>query len=108
MPLTVYGTVKVNGANVAAGTQITAWCTGIQAASGEAFLDQGASVYYMDVLGDNPDTTIKDGCVLGDTVSFKIGDREADQTTTWTSGEYQELPLTAGSGTRIFLPLVMR
>ena len=106
-PLVVYGTVKVDGASVAVDTQITAWCTELQAGITLTKMDQGQSVYAMDVLADNPDTPAKDGCVPNDIVSFKIGDRAADQTTPWTMDSY-ELPLTAGAGVRIFLPLVLR
>jgi hypothetical protein len=108
LPLSVWGTVKVNGANVAVDTPVTAWCSGLQAGTTLTQIFEGQSVYALDVNGDDPEVLGKDGCVSGETVSFRIGQQEADQTASWTSGESYELPLTAGGGARIFLPLVLR
>lgn len=109
-PFTVYGTVKVNGANVPAGTVVTAWCGELQAGSAPAEIYEGQSVYNLNVNGDDPATPeAKEGCAADEVVRFKIGDLDADQTANWQAEAFLELNLTAGGGSlrRVYLPLLL-
>jgi uncharacterized repeat protein (TIGR01451 family) len=104
LPFSRYGTVQVNGANVAAGTTVGAWCGGVQYAETEVEYYDGQSVYAIDVPGDDPETDgQKEGCASGEEVQFTItvgqDVLQADQTATWAEGQDAELNLTA------FLPL---
>lgn len=99
LPCKFYGTVKQNGANVPAGTEVTAWIAGTQYASAYTFSYSGETWYDIDVPGDDPDTPYKDGGVPGDTVSFKVGEVWADQTGTWQTGGNVSLNLTIAAPT---------
>jgi hypothetical protein len=110
-PSGFYGTVKINGANVPFGTQVSACINGVQYALSAYNLDEGVTVYNLDVPGDDPGTPgIIEGGVSGDTVEFYIGGTKADQTGTWQSGTSVNLNLTVAITYthRIFLPLVFR
>lgn len=95
MPSSFYGTVKLNGANVADGTNLSAWINGVKYAETTVILYDGDSVYSLNVPGDDSDTPEIDGGVSGDTVSFHIGDLAAEQTGTWQSGTNVEFDITA-------------
>lgn len=99
LPCKFYGTVKQGGANVPAGTAVTAWIAGVQYASTHTFTYAGETWYNIDVPGDDPDTPEKDGGVPGDIVSFKVGDVWADQTGTWQIGGNIPLNLTIAEPT---------
>ncbi len=103
-PATYFGTVKLDGANIADGTLITAWVGGTQWASGESLTYQGQSYYNLSIPGDDPDTPEVEGPVANDVISFKIGDYWADQTGIWQEGYTPPnpavgFPLTASRGT---------
>jgi hypothetical protein len=97
LPSSFYGTVKVNGANVADGTVIQALIGDQVYAEAYTQTYQGDSVYSLDVQGDNTDTAAVDGGREGDTVKFKIGGVLAKQTGTWHSGTNAKLNLTTSS-----------
>jgi hypothetical protein len=98
LPSTFYGTAKLDGANVADGTLVTAWVDGVQYGQGNTFTFNGESWYSLDVLGDDPDTPEKDGGTTGDIVSFRVGDNAAAQTGIWSGGTTAQLNLTAAAG----------
>jgi VCBS repeat-containing protein len=92
-PSGFYGTVKINGANVADGTIVSGWIGAVKCAEEPVQLSGGETWYNNDVSGDDPLTP---GCgTEGATVTFKIGDVSADQTGTWHSGTNIRLDLTA-------------
>ena len=100
LPFSPWGTVKVNGANVPTGTQISAWCSGVQyAVTTKIDLYNGESWYSnLDVSGDLTDTPdVKEGCSPNETISFRVGSLPAKETASWTSGSSSRLDLTAGS-----------
>jgi hypothetical protein len=110
-PSGFYGTVKINGANVPVGTQVSARINGVQYALSPYNLNEGYTVYNLDIPGDDPGTPgIIEGGVAGDTVEFYIGGKKANQTGTWQSGTSVNLNLTVTITytNRIFLPLVFR
>ena len=76
---------------------MTAWVNGTQFAETQTFLDGAASVYRLDVPGDDPDTPGVEGGRDGDSVRFKVAGFDADQTATWRSGSYARLDLTANA-----------
>jgi hypothetical protein len=104
LPSSFYGTVRVNGNNVADGTLIQALINGQAFAEGRTQTYQGGSVYVLDVPGDKTETTIQDGGREGDTVQFKIGGLPAGQTGMWHSGTNVELNLSASSANTLVAP----
>ena len=109
IPQNYLGRVSINGANVSLDTVISAWCGGVQVASTLVYEDSGETRYYLDVPGDNPGTSIKDGCTTGETVNFKIGAVPADQAGTWVEGgQNDDFHLTASVDIKIFLPLARK
>jgi hypothetical protein len=108
-PFSPYGTVKVNGANVPSGAEVSAWCGGVRYRSTQATIYEGESWYFnLDVPGDDPETPGKDGCYPGETVSFMIDDLTANETAAWSASSPQ-LDLTAERPLRyLYLPLVIR
>jgi hypothetical protein len=104
MPSSFYGTVKVNGANVADGTLIQALAGGQVYSEGFSQTYQGNSVYALDVRGDDSDTAIQDGGREGDTLQFKIGGVLADQTAVWHTATNVNLNLTASSSGSVATP----
>ena len=96
LPSGFYGTVKINGVNVAAGTKISGWINGVKYAETTVLSYQGNTVYSLDVPGDDSDSAgVIDGGVSGNVVSFHINDLVALQTGSWVSGTNIELNLTA-------------
>lgn len=96
LPSSFYGTVKVNGANVAAGTRVTALINGVEYSGATVQLYQGDTVYSLNVKGDDSSTSgVVEGGIAGDTIIFQIGSLTAVQTGTWASGANVELNLTA-------------
>jgi hypothetical protein len=94
-----YGTVKLDGVNVPAGTQVFALINGIQYARSDYLVYNGDTVYSVDVPDDDPNTpTIIEGGAPGDTVVFYIGSAKADQTAPWACGNSLNLNLTANPG----------
>ena len=104
--------LKVDGSNVPTGTIVSAWINGVQYAFGTVQEYLGDTVYSLDVPGDDSSTTgIIEGGVDGDTIVFKIGDFEADQTAIWTVGRNSELNITvedSSKGFTVYLPLIMK
>ena len=95
LPSGFYGTAQVNGENVPEGTIVGAWIDGVQYATTDTIMYEGFSVYSFDVPGDDPATSgLIEGGVAGDTIVFKIGDIEALQTGTWSSGSNVNLDLS--------------
>ncbi len=86
LPLSVSGTVKLDGNNVPEGTIISARINGETYASVEEILWEGDTVYFFDVPGEDPEVPGIQGGVPGDTVVFYIGEYEADQTISWQAG----------------------
>lgn len=102
LPSSFYGTVTVDGANVPDGTVITAWINDVLYDQTVTFSVDGVSVYTLDVRSDDPDTPDQvEGGVSGDTVIFKIGDLQAEQTGVWQGGSNTELNLSAVHETAI-------
>ncbi len=113
VPFSPYGTVKVNSANISAGVVISALCGGQSFRQTVTAIHNGESWYSnLDIPGDDPDTpSLKEGCAINETITFRIGDLTASQTTPWTPGGGR-LDLTATgampSQTHTFLPLLVR
>lgn len=109
IPSSFYGTVKDGSRNVASGTPITAWINGIEYASTTAFIDNGDSVYTINVPGDDPDTPGVDGGSPGDTITFYVDGIEALQTGEWQSATNNQLNLIVSDPSldRTFVPMVL-
>jgi hypothetical protein len=113
IPSGFYGKVKLNDANVLAGTVISANINGTTYASSPVEIYQGESWYSLDVPGDDSESPgTLEGGKDGDPIVFFIGGIQATQTATWHSGTFVALDLT-GFGVEpleftIFLPLIVR
>ena len=90
-PCRFYGTVQEDGADVDAGTIITAMIGGAEVATTTTpAAGYGASSYAI-TIAQTGNTTIE-----GKTVTFKIGASSAVQTGTWEMGGNTKLNLTVG------------
>ena len=104
LPSSFYGTVQVDGQNVPDHTVVQALIDGQAYGEGRTQTHEGASVYHLDVLGDDTDTAPHDGGREGDTIQFEIGGVLADETGTWHSGTNVELNLTASGAGSLATP----
>ena len=109
LPSSFYGTVRVNGDYVPAGTIISAWINGVQYLETQTLIYNGESVYTIDVAGDDPSTPgIIEGGIQGDTIAFQIGSNLAEQTAIWQTGTNIELNLSINSLLEnTYLPLII-
>jgi hypothetical protein len=87
LPFSPYGHATVDGAYVAAGTGVYAWCGGTQVRATATRMEDGVSWYVnLDVPGDDPGTPgVREGCYLSETVTFRVGTYWSDQAFPWTS-----------------------
>jgi hypothetical protein len=109
IPSSFYGTVKDGSRNVASGTPITARINGVEYAWTTAMIDNGDSVYTINVPGDDPDTPELDGGIQGDTITFYVDGMEALQTAEWQSATNNQLNLIVSDPNldRTYVPLVL-
>ncbi|MFN8445070.1 MAG: choice-of-anchor Q domain-containing protein [Caldilineaceae bacterium] len=103
-PHTLYGTVTVNGALAADGTQlqvlITHSATETVIASTTTFTSGGQPGYYSIVLAaDDSNTSAYDGGRSGDTITFSVAGVNAAQSTSFSSGATQALNLAVTNPT---------
>ena len=96
LPSSFWGTVKINGANVETGTKVTAWINGVKYSETTVLLDEGNTVFSLDIPGDDSATAgVVEGGVAGNTVVFHIGDLVATPTGIWASGTNVEINISA-------------
>ncbi|MBI5965682.1 MAG: tandem-95 repeat protein [Chloroflexi bacterium] len=96
LPSSFWGTVRLDGASVPAGTVVSARINGVQYASAVVTINLGTAYYSLKVPGDDPETPgIIEGGVAGNTVVFYIGSYMSDQTAPWQSGPNVRVDLTA-------------
>ena len=107
IPDQVYGLVLVNNTPVPAGTLVSAWCGGVKYMQ-SATIDDPQYMYSLDIPGDEVGTPAKEGCLAGETVTFKIGGNLADQQKAWVSGGSKQLDLSLTNLIPIYLPLVWK
>ena len=105
LPSSFYGTARLNGTNVPAGTVVTAKINGVQYTAYTITMYNGNTVYSLDVPGEDPDVAGIQGGKEGDTAVFFIG---ATQTGTWHSGTNVVLNISDGTSFSLFLPFVRR
>ena len=75
-----YGTVRINDQKVVAGEPVVAACGGFTQSVKTQWSD-GDSVYAMNILGDDTDTPGKEGCSVGEPITFKIAGLDGDLAT---------------------------
>jgi len=98
MPHQVFGLVRVNGVFVPEGILVSAWCGGVKIVERATEDYEGQSWYLLDIPPDDLATPQKDGCISGELISFKIAERDADQTLAWSANGITEFfDLTAMS-----------
>jgi hypothetical protein len=115
LPFSPWGAVKLNGTNVPAGTEVSAWCGGVRYASTTKIDLYNNETWYsnLDIPGDSVDTPgAKEGCAPNEIVSFKIGAAWAKEEGSWTSGGSGRVNLTTTTSVTLpfkaRLPLVRR
>ena len=115
LPFSPWGTVKLNGANVPAGTEVSAWCGGVRYASTTKIDLYSGETWYsnLDIPGDSVDTPgVKEGCTSNEIVSFKIGATWTKEKGSWASGGSGRFDLTTTTSATLpftaWLPLVRR
>lgn len=92
-PNRFFGSVTLDGAPAPGGTTVTASIGGVECGSAAVAVGE-TYAYVLDVVSDGDVS----GCgSAGATVSFSVGGNPADQTATWTSGDFTPLDLTATS-----------
>ena len=91
-----WGTVKVNGENVAGNTPISALICGVMVKTDSTFWYESESHYFTDsgIQSNVRCTTQREGGEPGDQIRFCIGNCYADQTATWQYGGSAELNLS--------------
>lgn len=96
LPSSFWGMVTVNGEPVAEGTVISAWIGGVKYAEDVATVYAGyeGCYYAFNVPGDQVGTEPIEGGVEGDTIIFRIGDLEAQESAEWHGGTNARLDLT--------------
>ena len=94
LPSSFYGTVEIEGASVPTGTIISARIDGVQYAQTTTSDYAGDSIYSIDVPGDDPGTPGIEGGTEGYTITFRIGDLDADQHGIWHGGTNVRLDVT--------------
>jgi len=94
LPHKFWGTVKKDGANVPDGTTVSAWIGPTRYAETTTRAEGGDSVYQLDVPGDDPEESGKQGGVPGDIITFRIEGEAAAQTAVFASGGGTPLNLT--------------
>jgi hypothetical protein len=104
LPSSIYGTVKVNNANVVDGTLVEALINGQVVAHGFTETYQGDSVYTLDVPGDDGSTAAVEGGKEGDKITFRVGGVMASETGVWHGATNVMLNLTITSGTTLNTP----
>jgi hypothetical protein len=104
LPSSFHGTVKVNGENVPDGTLIQAMIHGQVYAEKQTYIFKGDSVYALVIPGDEAGSVVVEGESDGDTITFKIGARLADQTGLWKSGTNIALNLNAFTSATLIVP----
>jgi hypothetical protein len=82
-PMYIIGTARLDGASVTDGTIIRVYCAGFLVGETATFTHNTAIYFALDVEGDDPDTTTRDGCREGEELSFFIGSRSAAERATW-------------------------
>jgi hypothetical protein len=93
LPCRFYGTVALDGADVADGTVIKAIVSGTEFTATTPAAGYGPSSYA--VLIEQPDGATYDGA----SVTFTIGGQAADQTATWISGGNVNTNVSSGEAT---------
>ena len=95
LPSSFYGEVRVNGKNVADGSLVRALINGQAYAEGFTQTYAGASVYVLDIPGDDVSTPILEGGRAGEMIHFQVGGILVEQSGVWHSGVNAPLDLTA-------------
>ncbi len=104
LPSSFYGQVKINGQNVPEGTLVRALIGGREYATARAMLYDGNSVFSLNVVGDESDTSSIEGGKEGDTIHFEVGGVIADQIGVWHSGTNVSLDLSASASGPLATP----
>ena len=97
LPSSFYGDVQINGHSLPDGTRVVAIIGSAAYDSGQTQTYEGRSVYSIDIPGDDPDTSKREGGREGDTIQFQVGGIVMSQTAAWHSGTNVELNLSATS-----------
>ncbi len=91
IPSDFWGTATINGYPAPDGLGVRAFINGVNYPN-DGFTWGG--FYFIDVIGDDPDTPEKEGGIEGDNIVFIVDGHEAAETGVWHSGLSTVLDLT--------------
>ncbi len=96
-----WGTVKLNGQNVPDGTVVSVWSDdwSVKWEETPTFTYDGSSTYNININGDDPETGPIEGPTAGETVRFKIGGDDANESSTWQEAGTVQADLTGTGAT---------
>ena len=94
IPCDFYGSVTINGESAPKGTIVTAYINGVR--YGTFTVIKAGKYGLLSVQGDDKDTSMKDGGVNGDLVSFKVNGKNVKEQGVWKMGESVRVDLTLG------------
>lgn len=104
LPSSFYGEVTFNNENVPDGTLVEALIEEKVYAESLTETYQGKSVYTIDIPGNDPGTKKVEGGAPGQTISFRVGGQQAEQTGVWQSGTNINLDLSAAAEEKLLPP----
>lgn len=94
-PHSLYGTVNTNGNPIdVTQDKVQVQISEIVIAEGKLILNDPQIIYLIDIPGDDPQTSVKDGGQDGDTLVLWIGGLKAQPSTSWQGGVNERLDLT--------------
>lgn len=107
LPFNAWGTVTINGALAPDGTIVTAWIDGVRYGL-DVTGRLGTGWYSLDVRGDDPDESGKQGGLPGDIITFQVNGQTMPQTAIWASGVSERIDFTLTVATPTVTPTATR
>ena len=110
LPSSFYGRVDLDGTDVSPGAAVSAWIDGIKFAETAALLYQGHSVYAINIPGDDAESSVIEGGVDGDVITFRVLGHPSPNTAVWHSATNVEHYIAAFSAplSLLYLPLIFK
>lgn len=108
-PGTFYGLIQHAGQNISPGTSIRAQINGQTFAQTTSIMDNGTSVYVLDIPPDDWETASIEGGQPNQVVTFWVDDELVSQTAIWQPGKATKVDLISQNPPlmiNIYLPLV--
>jgi hypothetical protein len=101
IPSSFYGTITMNGANVALSADMVAYVADMPCGKARLWRDSGTTWYSVSVNGDDTDTPGKECGVNGDVIQFRLNGVPLATTAIWAGGTVAQLDLAEISPHRL-------